>query len=76
MRGALANASAGCQHVAFIDGVDVVCVLAAAGVSGGGGDHGIRPLHGGDEVRPHDHHTPDTQPVLVVGATGFLGARS
>jgi uncharacterized protein YbjT (DUF2867 family) len=45
---------------AFIDGVDVVCVPAAAGVSGRGGDHGIRPLHGGDEVRPHDHHTPDT----------------
>ncbi len=44
-----AGAVGGLGEVGVADGVDVVRVLAAAGVAGGGGDDGVGAGHGGDE---------------------------
>ncbi|MCG5216541.1 DUF4158 domain-containing protein [Streptosporangium sp. KLBMP 9127] len=67
-----AGAMGGLGEVGVADGVDVMRVLAAAGVAGGGGDDGIGAVHGGDErvkvehVAAGDLHALAFEPARVA----------
>jgi hypothetical protein len=67
-----AGSVGGLGEVGVADGVDIVRVLAA-GLAGGGGDHGVGAVHGGDErvevqhVAAGDLDTPAFEPARVGG---------